>query len=111
MYRSRSVNKGRRRYYFPTIKPFFRLCDFWVGFYFDRESSILYWIPVVPCFGLRFDFKRYYRVETIRGDDTFVVGKHLSTDFLYITDTYYDEEVTHVEISEDEYNELEASGV
>lgn len=36
-------------------EPIFRWYDFYVGFYWDRDNSILYFFPI-PMFGIRFDF-------------------------------------------------------
>jgi len=34
-----------------NIKPFFRWYDIWIGFFWDKEKKILYFLPI-PMFGI-----------------------------------------------------------
>lgn len=40
---------------YPTVKPFFRWYDLWIGFYYDRRDRRLFFLPIPMC-GLVFDF-------------------------------------------------------
>jgi hypothetical protein len=44
------------------IKLFFAWYDFWVGFYWDRQSRTLYFFPL-PCIGLKVSFEGGKRLK------------------------------------------------
>jgi hypothetical protein len=41
----------------PKIKLLFAWYDLWIGFYWDRVSKKLYFLPI-PCFGIILDFSK-----------------------------------------------------
>ncbi len=61
------------------IKLLFAWYDLWIGFFWDKNKSWLYILPI-PCFGiiLKFPQKRYWLVSNYKGNE--IIGSTVKSE-------------------------------